>query len=263
MQTPKLIFALATLFLLTACGGSDSDSDNDSGSSSSSSSGSSGGSGTLTLLASDKPNVSPCPSNAILTDANELAALKNALKTGTLRHLDLPFSASDPDNLVKKCGLDGFWDPAAHTDEVEPSGAVTLSLLVGTHNAGICSAGFANPAGFNDDIGFPQTGTYHSEFKVVDSGMTWHGRIRYTASGTSAGKTFISEGISVPGDIDNTLVYEVNGVVTAHSDVFNAIVDTLTASTTDAPSATLAIRPGTGEAVIFTGLLELICVEKS
>jgi len=80
-------------------------------------------------------------------------------------------------------------------------------------------------------------------------------------SGTSAGHTFVSEAISVPADIENTLVYEVNGVVTPHTGVLGAGIAVLAASATDAPSFTLDVRLSSGGPVVFTAVVELICVE--
>ncbi|MHC4550468.1 MAG: hypothetical protein ACYTEZ_17010 [Planctomycetota bacterium] len=224
--------------------------------------GGTGGTGTLALTAADAPAVTPCPAQTILTDAAELTALKDALQSGTFVHLDVPFSVADPDIFKKKCGLEPLWDPAAAIDEVPPlTTPVTISSLLQFGNAGICAAGF-DSGSFGTGEGFPVAGTYRKEFKVAHLGMTWHVRARIKVSGTSAGNTFASEGISVPGDIENTLVYEVDGAVTAHADVLTAAIAALAVSANDAPTFTLDIRQSGAGPIIFTAVVELICVAK-
>jgi len=195
-------------------------------------------------------------------DQVELDALKVALGSGTIVHLDVPYNAADPNIFKKKCGLDGFWDPAAAVNEVAPVVTpVTIASLFQVENAGICAAGF-NAGSFGTGEGFPVAGTYRKEFKVAHMGTTWHVRLRVKVSGSVAGKTFAAEGITVPDDLQNTLVYEVNGVVTPHDDVAAAGIAALVASTTDAPGFTLDVREAAAGPIVFTAVVELICVQK-
>ena len=182
------------------------------------------------------------------------------MKNGAIRHLDIsPFPASNP--WERKCGFDSAWNPADHVAEIGTGGnAVTMANLFNLFNAGICSANYTN---FGADTGFPQAGEYHSEFKVSHNGMTWHARVRYTVTGSKAGAFFVDEGIAVPADLINTLEYAVDGVTVAHGGVFSAMVDAMTASSTDAPGATLTVKPSAAGSVVFTGNAELICVTKS
>ena len=76
--------------------------------------------GTLLLASADRPGVSPCSAQAILQDDTDLTALTDALLAGTFIHLDVPFNAADLDIFKKKCGLQGFWDPAEAVNEVAP-----------------------------------------------------------------------------------------------------------------------------------------------
>jgi len=175
----------------------------------------------------------------------------------------VPFNAADPDIFKKKCGLQGFWNPAAAVDEVAPLVTpVTISSLFEVENLGICATGF-DAGSFGTGEGFLAAGTYRKEFKVAHNGMTWHIRARITVSGTSAGKTFASEGIAVPADIEGTLAYEVNGQPTSHAAVFPTAVGQLTADVDDAPSYTLDVRKTGAGPIVFTVVVELICVEKT
>lgn len=221
--------------------------------------------GTLALQAADMPGVDPCPCQTILQDDTELTALKNALTSGTstIVHLDVPFNAGDADIYRKKCGLEGYWNPAAAVDEVAAFVTpVTLSSLITAENAGICAANFDNGS-FGTGEGFPVAGTYRKEFKVTDQGTTWHMRLRITVSGTSAGNTFAAESISVPGDIESTLVYEIDGLATPHGNVIAAGINALAADMDDAPSFTLDVRKSAAGPIVFTAVVELICVSKT
>ena len=119
--------------------------------------------GNLTLTAPDKPDVLPCPNQDILTIATELTALQDALTTGTLSFLDVPFDVNDADNFKKKCGFETFWDPVNNINEV-PEGVVggppvTLSKLLTLGNAGICTANSTPLAPLD---GFPVSGIYRA-----------------------------------------------------------------------------------------------------
>ncbi|MCR9105472.1 MAG: hypothetical protein NXI15_09290 [Gammaproteobacteria bacterium] len=212
------------------------------------------------LTAADRNSVSPCPEQAILTDAAELAALKEALLNGALTFRDVPFDSSDPDNFKKKCGFETFWDPANNINDVTPANvgitAITLGQLFSNGNAGIC----ANGAMPNSNIqGLPAAGTYRTEVKVASGPSSWHLRLRSTVSGSSAGNEFVAESISVPADIENTLEYKVNGTVTAHDDVFAAIVN---AVATNGEAVTLDVSKTAGGPSVLSVAIELICASK-
>lgn len=212
------------------------------------------------LTAADKDSVAPCPNQAIFADATELAALKDALLTGTLSFLDVPFNGADADNFKKKCGFETFWDPANNSNEVASSilgGPVTLSSLLLNGNAGICTA---NSSPMNFITGMPAAGTYRGEIKAAKGGSTWHLRMRGTVSGSSAGNTFLSEAISVPADIENTLEYKVNGVVTTHNNLLAAIVG---AANTAGDPILFEVASTTGGATVLSISIELICVTRS
>lgn len=215
-----------------------------------------------TLTAADKNTVTPCPNQDILTDATELAALKDALLTGALSFRDVPF-VNTPNIFKQKCGLEGFWDPANNTDEITPAFAAmsanTLSQLVQFGRAGICSTN-AIPPDTITDTGFPVAGIYRGEIKAAKGGSTWHLRYRGTASGSSAGNSFAAETIIVPGDIESTLEYKVNGTVTAHDGLLAAIVN---AASTSGVAILLEVSKTAGGATVFSMSIELICVTKS
>jgi hypothetical protein len=255
MRNLNWIAILLSMGLVAGCDSSDDPAPNTGGNG--------GGTGTLALAAADMPGVVPCPTQTILQDDTELAALKDALTNGTVVHLDVPFDGSDPDIFRKKCGLEGFWDPAAAVNEVAPlTTPVTIASLFQVENAGICATGF-DASSFGTGEGFPAAGVYRKEFKVAHSGTTYHIRARVTVSGSSAGATFASESIDLTGtDLQNTLVYEINGTVQAHADVIAAGIAAFTASQTDAPSYKLDVRKNAADPIVFTAVVELICVTK-
>jgi len=222
-----------------------------------------GGSGP-SLAAADRPSESPCPDQDVLTDTDEFDDFLEALEMGSFVYLDLPYNASDPNIFAKKCGLGSAWDPSDNTDEIPPvSTPVTISQLFTSGNAGICADGFTS-GDFGTGEGYPAAGTYRKEFKVTFSGMTWHVRVRITASGTAAGETFASRGITVPTDIEDTLVYEVDGAETDHDDVLLEAIGSLQASSSGStPNVMIEVRESAAGAVVFTLLVEIICVSKS
>ena len=245
-----VLFAAATVFLVS-CSSSSSDDDDTTTTT-----------GAPALTAADRTDVAPCPSQDILTDATELAALKDALLTGALSFLDVPFDGLDGDNFKKKCGLEGFWDPTNNVDEVTPAGvgmtAITLSQLLNNGNAGICTA-TSSPMNFI--TGFPVAGTYRADIRAAKGGTTWQLRFRAVASGTSAGNDFASEGVDVlGGDIETVLEYKVNGVVTTHANLFTAIVN---AASTSGDAILFEASKTAGGPTVFSASIELICVTKS
>lgn len=262
------LVVVLSLFLLSCGGSSSSSSDSDDDSTSSDdpattpdSDDSTASTPTApTLTAADKESVTPCPNQAILTDASGLAELKDALKTGALSFLDVPIDGTDPDNFKKKCGLDGFWDPANNTDEITPVSkgmtATTVSQLLTNGNAGICSTA-ALPT--NGITGFPAAGTYRGEIKAAKGGSTWHLRYRGVASGSATGNAFTDEDIDVFTDITDTLEYKVDGVVTAHADLLAGLVD---AAAVSGESILLEASKTAGGAAVFSMATELICVVK-
>ena len=220
-----------------------------------------GGGGTLALSAADQAGVTPCPTQTILTDAAELTALKDALQNGSYVHLDVPFGAGPADIFQRKCGLEGFWNPADNVDEIAGASPLTIASVFIAGNAGICAAGF-DAGSFGMGEGFPVAGTYRKEFKVAHMAMTYHARLRVVVTGTSAGNKFTDEGLANPPDFDNDLVYEVDGTVTPHADVLNAMIAALVVVTDTAPTATLGVRLASGGPVIWTAKVEIICVAK-
>ncbi|MHC4972047.1 MAG: hypothetical protein ACYTG3_06920 [Planctomycetota bacterium] len=221
-----------------------------------------GGGGTLALSAQDQAGVAPCPAQTILTDAAQLTALKDALQNGAYLYLDVPFDGGDVNIFVKKCGLEGFWNPADNTDEIPGPSPLTLMDVFVSGNGGICATGFNNTS-FGIGEGFPVAGTYRKEFKVAHMGSTYHVRLRVAVTGASAGNTFIDEGINNPPDFMTELFYEVNGTATPHADLANAIIAALTVVTDTAPNATLGVKKTAGGAVVWQAKIEFICVAVS
>ncbi len=253
MHWNKLRFLLVGLAFLLVGGCPFTDSDDDSVNT------------TFVLTAADKPDVAPCPTQDILADQTTLDELKNALLNGAIAYLDVPFDGGDLDIYSKKCGLDAFWNPADNVNMVAPGdvgmAALTLAEYYQFGNAGICAAGFNNGS-FGNGEGFPVAGTYRKEIKATLAGFTYHLRFRLVVTGTSAGNLFAAEGIVVPQDMENTLVYEVDGVVTAHADLYSAIVNTFLAGG-GAPTVVLTIKPNGAGAEILRISIELICVSKA
>lgn len=232
---------------------------------SSTSSGSSG----LTLTSADEPGIGPCPNQTQLTDTTKFAALKTALtnNSNTIYYLDVPFDGTDPDIYKKKCGLEGYWNPADNTDEITAAAVglnqSTLNLydLLFTGHAGICASGFNNGS-FNSGEGFPVAGTYRKELKVASGANTYHIRFRVAASGSSAGNTFASE--SIDGNtMQNTLVYKVNGSTTSYANLTDAVLNGFTvAAAGQAPTVQFTVQKSAATPVIFTAKAEMICATK-
>ncbi|MEW8153608.1 MAG: hypothetical protein AB2794_01280, partial [Candidatus Thiodiazotropha endolucinida] len=105
-------------------------------------------------------------------------------------------------------------------------------------------------------------GTYRKEIKAAHQGTTYHLRFRAVVSGSSAGNTFTSEGIT-PSTGLRTLIYSVDGAETPHDGVFSALVNAMSASTSAAPGATIEVRKSAGGAVVYTAIIEVICVSTS
>jgi len=247
MHARALVLALP-LCLLGACNDTDEGQVGGGG----------GGGGAPSLTSADFPAVSPCPNQDILTDAAQFAAFRTALLNGTFLYLDVPFDAGDADIFRKKCGLNTFWNPVDNVDEIAPAATpVTISDLFVTGNAGICAAGFNNSS-FGTGEGFPVAGTYRKEFKVTDMGVTYLVRTRVSVTGSAAGDTFMSRGITVPGDLEMTLSYRVDGVPALHDDVLVAITNAL--QSPDAMTI-LDVLDMAGGTTILTALIEVICVE--
>lgn len=243
--------ALAILSLGTFLGAGCNDGIRDQG-------GGGGGGGAPALTAADMPGVSPCPNQAILTDAALFTDFRTALLNGTFLYLDVPFDAGDLDIFKKKCGLDAFWNPADNVDEVAPlSVPVTVSDLFLNGNAGICATGFDNGS-FGTGEGLPAAGTYRKEFKVAHLGTTYHVRTRVSVIGASAGAKFADLGILVPDDLENTLGYEVDGNAVPHANVLTAIAGAL-----QSPDATvvLDVYDTPGGTLLLSALIEVLCVE--
>ena len=115
----------------------------------------------------------------------------------------------------------------------------------------------ASPSNFLS--GFPQAGTYRTEFRAAKGGMNYLVRLRSVASGSVASNEFNTEGID-SNDIENTLEYKVNGTVTPHDDVFAAVVN---AAMTSGDPVVLNVARTSGGATIFSLSIEMICVAKS
>lgn len=249
MKTHLLPLVLALASLFAACDDNGDGTVNGGGG---------GGGGAPALTAADMPNVSPCPNQTILTDAAQFATFQTALLSGTFLYLDVPFNAADLDIFSKKCGLGSFWDPADNIDEVAPVNVpVTVADLFQFGNAGICAAGFDNGS-FGTGEGLPVAGTYRKEFKVAHLGTTYLVRTRVTVTGSSAGDTWTSLGVTVPADLENTLGYEVDGAAVVHDDVLTAIAGAL-----QSPDATvmLDVFDMPGGTLLLSAMVEVLCVE--
>lgn len=210
----------------------------------------SGGPTAPVITADDKSGITPCPSQALLTSSASFATLKTAMQTGAIAYRDLPYSAADPDILKKKCGLGAFWDPAVNVDLIPVTGTPLLATILASGNGGICSTNFTT---FGTDEGFAAAGTYRKEFQATSGGTTYRVRARIVAGGSGAGAKFSSFPIS-NADIQNTLVYEVNGSVTTHANLWSGLLGAMTAPV---PAANLVVkRSGTA---IFNSSIELIC----
>ncbi len=214
----------------------------------------------LALAEEDRPATSPCPSQEVLTDPQELASFRDAVLNGALAFRDVPFSSGDPDNFKKKCGLEEFWDPAANTNDISPMNvgitSVTISQLLSNGNAGICATG-SSPSNFLS--GFPQAGTYRTEFRAAKGGANYLVRLRSTVTGSAAGNEFLTESIS-SDDIENTLQYRVNGQVAHHPNVLESVLNALNSS---GDAIQLDVLRSANDDVILSIAIEVICVAKS
>lgn len=214
--------------------------------------------GMVTLVADDKPGVTPCPSQAILLEQSQFADLKTAMRDGVVTYLDVPFNGADPNIYKKKCGFETFFDPATNTDMIPVAGSPKLATILMTGHGGICADGFSG--NFGADDGFPGQGVYRKEFKVAHMGRTYHVRARVTARGPAAGQKFSAHGIAVPADIQNTLVYRLAMMPTTHDNLWPTIANLLSSDGTVFPGVDLAVDKG-GTA-LFQAKLELICAAR-
>jgi hypothetical protein len=213
--------------------------------------------GMVALKPDDKPGVTPCPGQTILLDPAQLTAFKTAMRDGAVSYLDIPFNGSDPDIYKKKCGFETFFDPTKNTDMIPVPGTPKLAAALLTGHGGICASNFMS---FVTDDGFPVPGVYRKEFKVAHMDATYHVRARVTVSGPAAGQKFSANGITVPGDIQNTLVYKLAGMTTAHDNLWAGIANLLSSTGTTLPVVDLtAEKAGT---TLFQAKIEFICAAK-
>jgi hypothetical protein len=210
------------------------------------------------LMPDDKPGITPCPGQAVLLDPAQLTALKVAMRDGVVSYLDVPFNGADANIYKKKCGFETFFNPVENTDAIPVSGAPKLAAIIATQHGGICSDGFNG--GFGVDDGFPSVGAYRKEFKVAHMGATYHVRARVTAKGPAAGQKFSANGITVPGDIQNTLVYKVAGMVTPHDSLWATIANLISFDGTNFPGIDLTVDKAGN--TLFQSKIELICASK-
>jgi hypothetical protein len=213
--------------------------------------------GMVALVADDKPGVAPCPGQTVLLDPTQLTALKVAMRDGVVSYLDVPFNGADPSIYKKKCGFETLFDPTKNTDIIPVSGSPKLAAVLLTGHGGICSDNFM---AFGTDDGFPSVGVYRKEFKVAHMGATYHVRARVTALGPSAGQKFSANGIAVPADIQNTLVYKLAGMTTAHDALWPTIANLLSSTGNTLPGVDLAVEKAGN--TLFQAKIELICASK-
>lgn len=217
-----------------------------------------GPSGPIDLSSDDFPEDGPCPSQDLLTDEDAFAALKAALTDGSIVYMDVPYDGGDSAIFDKKCGRPGAFDPAIYVNMVPVTGGdPDLSDIVDFQNGGICADGF-DASSFGSGEGFPSAGTYRKEFRAALEGTTYQLRARMQASGSEAGSIFSDAGLSHPGAADE-LVYEVNSTEVDEADLWDELVNGMTASGTSLPAVTLDVSTDTGEDPVFTTVIELVC----
>lgn len=218
-------------------------------------------SGPPPLEEDDFPDVSPCPNQDLLTDAAAFSDLQEALTDGMIVYLDVPYDAQDPEIFDKKCGRPGAFDPAIYVDEISPfmAGDPDLSDIVMFQNGGICADGFDNTS-FGTGDGFPTAGEYRKEFRAAYMDSSYELRARIEASGSAAGDTFADQGIGPNGTED--LVYEVDGVEVNESELWDELINAMSASGDSLPTVELGVRLDADSDVVFTSVIELICAEE-
>ena len=221
-----------------------------------------GGGGLPALAEADKPAVTPCPNQAILSDGTMLEALKTAMLSGAVAHRDIAYDGTDPDNLHRKCGFEGNFDPEDGTISLVPAGGdgvhPDVAALIMSGNSGICADGFGHSS-FGSGEGFPAAGVYRKEFVASYMATMTTVRTRITVSGTAAGLPFndasLMIDISTADDLE-ALTYVLDGTVVAHGDLWQAITDSLAP---DTQSMRLEVKKEAAGAVILTADIEFIC----
>lgn len=174
-------FVVCSILLITHCGCG-----------SSTGSGTTSGTSGVSLTTSDFPDDGVC-SGSINVTTDSFKAAMAALTSFIFLHetyssdADIPFI----------CGLQGTWNPGT-AGAFAAQGTVPLSdtttSAIQTQNLMICNTGFD----FTQlDYGFNDAGTYRGEFTFTDGTTTHRARMRYTVTGTNAGRTLASLGLTL------------------------------------------------------------------
>ncbi len=171
---------------MSYCGGSDS------------SGGGGGGGGGVVLTAEDFPTVGVCATNLVdVTGATFKAALAAAT---SFTFLHKPYTTDADIPFI--CGTQGTWDPSdAAAFDVTKDLAMAdamADLLAGMFgHVFICNTGFGFTAGASE--GFHDATAYRGELTFAANGITYRARVRFTVTGTDAGKTLASLGLTTAG----------------------------------------------------------------
>ncbi len=185
MNTIFGLIAILAAISLVACGGSSSTGGGGTGA---------GTGDNPTLSESDFPGVGVCATGSTdVTDATFKAALA-AFTEFTFVHL--PYTADGDIPFI--CGKEGPWDPSdpdafsAFNPDIPTTTAMTDLIQGSLGNVLICNTGFTfadpNSAGFHDAT------TWRGEVFFETGGQIYRARLRFTVSGTDAGKTLADVG---------------------------------------------------------------------
>lgn len=235
----KLLVGVFTMFLLNYCGtAGDPSTSTSTGTSATSTSG-------VALTSLDFPTVGVCNNSVDVTTT----AFKNALSAATSFIFMEKTFTSDADNPFI-CGKQGTWDPndanAFSTTNSTVLFADTMTSLIQNTRGTVmmCNSGFNFT---NVAYGFHDAGTYRAELTFTDGTTTRRVRLRFTVSGTDAGKTLSSLGLTLA---DISVVDGNNNALTTAQAILNLL---------SANPSSITIKANGGGSTRITATGGIIC----
>ncbi|MBI5299261.1 MAG: hypothetical protein HY877_03065 [Deltaproteobacteria bacterium] len=199
----------------------------------------------VALTSLDFPTVGVCNNSVDVTTTT----FKNALSVATSFIFMEKTFTSDADNPFI-CGKQGTWDPSdanafSTTNSTVLFADTTMSIIQNTRGTVMmCNSGFTFT---NLAYGFHDAGTYRAELTFTDGTTTRRVRLRFTVSGTDAGKTLSSLGLTLA---DISLVDGNNNALTTAQAILNLLA---------ANPASITIKANAGGSTRITATGGIIC----
>ncbi|OGQ04706.1 MAG: hypothetical protein A3F82_08400 [Deltaproteobacteria bacterium RIFCSPLOWO2_12_FULL_44_12] len=236
----KIGLVVFAMLWLTHCGGL-------TGTGSSSNAGTEIGSSGVSLTSNDFSTVGVCSGSLDVTTTT----IKNALAAATsFTFMEKTFT-SDADNPFI-CGKQGTWDPStagafATTNATVLFADLLTNIIQGTRGTiMMCNTGFD----FTEvDYGFHDADTFRGELTFTDGTTTYRVRLRFTVTGTDAGKTLASLGLTLA---DISLTDGNDAALTTAQDILNLFA---------ANPSSITIKVKAGGTTRITGTGGIICAK--